>query len=157
MASTALVRSGLVSESQITSLTIFNRFGKSYPSINITDDGEGGYVADFIRRHSKLLGLDELIGRKPNMALEFIVGDVFRFEDGRTVFTGRLVSEFPYLKPCRADLLVDDVLICSVFLEEEMMPLHRKDRLMRSVSTRDEVPIDLKSVSRGRLVLRLFE
>ena len=91
------------------------------------------------------------------MALEFVVGDVFSFEDGRTVFTGRLLGESPYLKPCQADLLVDDIVICSLSLEEEMMPLHRKDRLVRSLSTRDEAPSDLKSISKRGLVLRLHE
>jgi hypothetical protein len=90
------------------------------------------------------------------MAVEFVVSDVFSFEDGRTVFTGRLVGESPYLKPCWADLLVDGIATCSLLLEGEMMPLHSKDRLMRSLSTHDEVPIDLKSVSKG-IFLRLRE
>lgn len=92
-----------------------------------------------------------------NMSLDFVVDDVFSFQDRRTVFAGRLLGESSYVKPCRADVVIEGVVKCSVLLEEEMMPLNREDRSVRGLSTLDQISIDLKRIPKGGIILRLHE
>ena len=89
------------------------------------------------------------------MPLDFAVDEMFKFQDATTVFTGRLIGESPYLKPCRADLLIEDVVSCSLDLDGEMMPYDRADSNVRSVSTRDRLSISSDSFPKGTVFLRL--
>jgi len=69
------------------------------------------------------------------MYFEMQIEEIFGFNDGQTVFSGKVLLGPLFIKKCRCDLYSNDVKVETFDLEGEMMPL-RKGRLeARSVST----------------------
>lgn len=69
------------------------------------------------------------------------IEDVFQFDDGSTIFVGRMVGGGNVITPSNAELLVNGVSLGSLRLEGERMPGPRiRDK--RIVFTHDKVDVD---------------
>ena len=91
------------------------------------------------------------------MENELRIDDVFSFEDGRTVFAGKLLRESDYIRACDAELVVERKTVGTIHLEDEMMPLNSPDKAIRSVSTMDCLEIEIDRLKNGNSVLRWRE
>lgn len=87
--------------------------------------------------------------------VELKVLDVFRFQDGRTVFVGPVQSETKYISRSQADLVVDGHVVAIVELEGEMIPNGRHPLGYRSVSTIDAVDFQSISPTEAEVSLRI--
>jgi hypothetical protein len=88
-------------------------------------------------------------------ANELCVAEVFRFEDGRTVFVGPMHEGSQIIPACRADLLVNDRVVATLRLEGEMMPNGRLHEGYHSVSTADAVDSSISASDGSDVRLRL--
>lgn len=89
-------------------------------------------------------------------ANELSVVEIFRFEDGRTVFVGPLHEGVPYIPACLAELLVNDRVVATLRIEGEMMPNGRHPEGHRSVSTADAVDSSVGASNGADVRLRLL-
>lgn len=71
---------------------------------------------------------------------KFAVHDIFRFEDGSTVFLGTVDTEYPRLVPADADVQLEGKTVAHIRLTEEPMP-GPKSKGHRVVVTRDNIDI----------------
>ena len=85
---------------------------------------------------------------------EMAVKDVFAFEDGRTVFAGEITGGPNYIKGCDCELLISGSPVARFRIEDEMMPLHKAQKNLRSVSTTEKVDVALVQRSKGQCKLR---
>lgn len=85
---------------------------------------------------------------------EMAVKDVFAFEDGRTVFAGEVTSGPNYIRSCDCELLIAGAPVAKFKIEDEMMPLHKAQKNLRSVSTIESVDVALVRHSKGQCKLR---
>lgn len=69
--------------------------------------------------------------------------DVFCFEDGRTVFLGKITSGPNYISACVCELVIAGTPVCSFKIEDEMLPSHKTQKNMRSISTTEQVDVAL--------------
>lgn len=70
--------------------------------------------------------------------LRMTISDVFRFSDGRTVFTGSMRDAPAHIGSCQAELIVDGQPVASMPIEGEQMGGRRPD--LRAFSTLARVP-----------------
>lgn len=69
------------------------------------------------------------------MEFEMLVDEVFIFNNGRTVFAGRVLVGSQFIKKCKCDLYSNEVKVDTFDLEGEMMPLSRTQQKVRAVAT----------------------
>lgn len=70
------------------------------------------------------------------------IKDIFKFEDGRTVFAGVVVDGPKYISAGDCELFVNDELEAAFRIEGEMIPLRRPRSDLRAVSTTEDVDTD---------------
>jgi len=85
---------------------------------------------------------------------EMMVNDVFAFEDGRTVFAGEVTSGPNYIRSCDCELLIAGAPVARFTIEDEMIPSHKAQKNLRSVSTVEKVDVALVQRSKGHCKLR---
>ena len=91
---------------------------------------------------------------KTTTSCELRVSEVFRFEDGRTVFAGRLLGDEIYIPPCRAELLVNGNVVAVLHVEGEMLPNGDHGAGWRSVSTTEAIGPDVRPANNIDVRLR---
>lgn len=77
---------------------------------------------------------------------EMKIVDIFHFADGRTVFVGKVDRDTRYIRPCQCELLINGIPKAVIQIEGEMMPDGTSPEGLRSVSTRDPIAADKKSI-----------
>ena len=82
------------------------------------------------------------------------VRDVFAFENGRTVFAGKVTCGPNYIPACDCELLVAGAPVARFRIEGEMMPVDKARKDLRSVSTSEKVDAGLIKRSKGQCKLR---
>jgi hypothetical protein len=92
---------------------------------------------------------------KTTTTAELLVVEVFRFQDGRTVFAGPIYGEAKYIPACRAELLIDGNAVAEIGLEGEMISNSVHPKGYRSVSTTDAVDLQLDRLKDMDVRLRL--
>jgi hypothetical protein len=85
---------------------------------------------------------------------EMAVADVFEFTDGRTVFVGEISQGPNFVRACDCELLVAGVPVAKFRIEGEMIPMHKEQTNLRSISTVEKVDLDLDRCSKEQCKLR---
>ena len=78
---------------------------------------------------------------KHEKLFELQVSDVFNFEDGRTLFSGKLKEQVTSLTACEAELQIDEKVFTILAIEGNWMPGKKglSNPLFRTVSTTENV------------------
>ncbi len=94
--------------------------------------------------------------QQPTACSHFVMAvmDVFVFEDGRTVFVGRVTSGPNYIPASECELLLAGAPVGRFRIEGEMIPLAKAKKDLRSISTTEKVDVRLIQRSRGQCKLR---
>jgi hypothetical protein len=74
---------------------------------------------------------------------EMLVKDVFAFEDGRTIFAGEITIGPNYIRACDCELLIGEAPVARFRIEDEMMPLRKTRKNLRSIATTEKVDLTL--------------
>jgi hypothetical protein len=80
------------------------------------------------------------------LKFEMRVVELFRFGDGRTVFAGPITSDAGIIGRCDCRLVVGGVERATIQIEGEMIPNGSHPEGHRSVSTRQQVPLERDTV-----------
>lgn len=82
------------------------------------------------------------------------IGEVFRFQDGRTVLVGPVEGTLARLPACTCELLVNGAKRQEIRIEGEMMPGSPHDQGYRSVSSKDAVQLESEEVATAVCVVQ---
>jgi hypothetical protein len=82
------------------------------------------------------------------------ISNIFVLKEGRTVFTGNLDHSVGYIKAGAAEVWIGEEVRAKIAVEDEMIPLNRKTKSERSVSTLDKLSDDLLAVPPELITLR---
>jgi hypothetical protein len=74
---------------------------------------------------------------------EMAVRDVFGFDEGRTVFVGKISQGPEFIRACKCELLVAGVPVARFMIEGEMIPMRKEQKNLRAVSTIEKIDSDL--------------
>ena len=86
---------------------------------------------------------------------ELEVTDIFNFQDGRTLFSGKLVEEIKTVPKCRATILIDRKVFKIISIEGVWRPAGKEieNPLLRTVSTTEEINKSELPYEQGRVIL----